>query len=246
MRLIIQGIIHGDIKPHNVLVFGSSQLAHGDPIYENESYGAKVADFGYSTCTGISAATSSRERIQLPWSPPWNAPEVHRNNCIFTLGEAKATDVFSLGMVCLWLLFLEEGRYPKSGMQVNSDQLEILKRDGTLKDFVWGKIDGETDIEPERKYAMKEFFELTLSTNPMDRNTDLHYLSQLLTQNLYESKGFYVPTIVEVYQELVIDEPLFMVGFSGHIESIQELTIPRCNGTLFKLRRVTTEYANTS
>lgn len=229
-----------------MLVFGSSQLAHGDQIYENESYVAKVADFGYSTCTGINAATSSCERIQLPWSPPWNAPEVHRDNCIFTLAEAKATDIFSLGMVCLWLLFLEESRYSESGLQRECNQLKTFRRDGTLKDFVRGKIDGETDIELETKYAMKKFFDLTLSTEPMDRSKDLHCLLQLLTQNIYESKDFHVPTIVGLKEQLAIDEPLFMVESSGRTETIQELTVPRYNGTLFSLHPVTTEYANTS
>ncbi|KAL2052969.1 hypothetical protein ABVK25_006606 [Lepraria finkii] len=58
---------------------------------------------------------------------------------------------------------------------------------------------------------MKKFFDLTLSTEPMDRSKDLHYLLQLLTQNIYESKDFHVPTIVGLKEQLVIDEPLFMM-----------------------------------
>ena len=214
-----------------MLVFGSSQPAHGHQIYEDESYVAKVADFGYSTCTGINVATSSCERIQLPWSPPWNAPEVHRDNYIFTLAEAKATDVFSLGMICLWLLFLRDECYSGSGMQREYNQLKSLRRDGTLKDFAWGNIDGNTEIELKTKHSMKEFFDLTLSPGPMDRSQDLRYLLQLLTQNVYESKDFHVPTIAGLKEEVVVDEPLFMVGSSEYLKTIQGLTVARCNGT---------------
>ena len=57
------GVIHGDIKPQNVLVFK-------DAITKEIT--VKVADFGYSTLTA-----GESERVLLPKSRPWNAPE-HR------------------------------------------------------------------------------------------------------------------------------------------------------------------------
>ena len=58
----------------------------------------KVADFGYSTLT-----VGDSGKVILPKSRPWNAPEHHPGE--FNTQEAKKTDVYSFGMLCLWLLF---------------------------------------------------------------------------------------------------------------------------------------------
>ena len=81
-------MIHGDIKPQNVLVFK-------DATGKTE---VKVADFGYSTL-----ATDDEGTAYLPKSRPWNTPEHHFGE--FTAAEAKKTDVYSFGMLCLWVLF---------------------------------------------------------------------------------------------------------------------------------------------
>ena len=83
------GVVHGDIKPQNVLVYR-------DAITRKVT--VKVADFGYSTLT-----VGGSGKVLLPKSSPWNAPEHHFGE--FTAQEAKKTDVYSFGMLCLWLLF---------------------------------------------------------------------------------------------------------------------------------------------
>ena len=83
------GVIHGDIKPQNVLVFK-------DPVTRKIT--VKVTDFGYSTLT-----VGESGKVLLPKSRPWNAPEHHRGE--FKTQEAKKTDVYSFGMLCLWVLF---------------------------------------------------------------------------------------------------------------------------------------------
>ncbi|KAF8539361.1 kinase-like domain-containing protein, partial [Trichophaea hybrida] len=80
-------IIHGDIKPQNVLIFKD---ATGKTT-------VKVADFGYSTLTA-----GARGKVYLPKSRPWNAPEHHVRE--FTAPDAKLTDVYSFGMLCLWVV----------------------------------------------------------------------------------------------------------------------------------------------
>ncbi|KAF8541195.1 kinase-like domain-containing protein [Trichophaea hybrida] len=68
-------IIHGDIKPQNVLICND---ATGKTI-------VKVADFRCSTL-----AAGEGENICLPKSRPWNAPEHHFGE--FTAHNAKQTD----------------------------------------------------------------------------------------------------------------------------------------------------------
>ena len=83
------GVVHGGIKPQNVLVFK-------DAITRKIT--VKVADFGYSTLT-----VGESGKVFLPKSRPWNAPEHHFGE--FNAQEAKKTDVYSFCMLCLWLLF---------------------------------------------------------------------------------------------------------------------------------------------
>lgn len=57
----------------------------------------KLADFGYSLQETDTA-------IKLPVSMGWNAPEVTSSHPDMTLLQAQKADIFSLGLVALWLL----------------------------------------------------------------------------------------------------------------------------------------------
>jgi serine/threonine protein kinase len=212
-NLNVQDIIHGDIKPHNVLVFSRSQQLIGDDCGDATNYVAKVADFGYSTCRGAAENTSSSEQVSLPWSPPWNAPEVHRDNYILPFSEAKLSDVFSLGMLCLWLLFQNEDLSKSArGVQGEYDWLRELKKDGKMKSFARERIHGDRGLDISRKPAIEEFFELTLSAESCRRTRDLHYLLRLLDQNADETEeGLHIPVVSESEHQLIVEKPLFEV-----------------------------------
>jgi serine/threonine protein kinase len=81
-------IIHGDVKPENVLVFG-----------ERENVTAKLADFGF-------AGLGVDQEIKLARTEPWAAPEVYARR-VHSLPDSKLTDVYSFGMLCLWVIFRE-------------------------------------------------------------------------------------------------------------------------------------------
>ena len=86
-------IIHGDIKPQNVLIFKG----------HDGEYTARVTDFGYST-----RYANDINFIVMPRSWPWFAPEHDRDNRMWRSFEAKRMDYFSFDLSCLWFLFEKE------------------------------------------------------------------------------------------------------------------------------------------
>ncbi|KAL9615144.1 MAG: hypothetical protein Q9167_000462 [Letrouitia subvulpina] len=80
-------IIHGDIKPSNAYV------------YEKDGKRTvKLADLG-----DASICDDDEAMVFLPRSKPWNSPEHHYRGVPFW--QATKMDIYSFGLVCLWILF---------------------------------------------------------------------------------------------------------------------------------------------
>ncbi|TVY16957.1 Serine/threonine-protein kinase HT1 [Lachnellula arida] len=79
------GIVHGDVKSENVLVFS----------HPEKKYLAKVADFGFSL---VGEATDTE--VYMGGTRPWKAPETKKRLAKHLL---KATDIYSYGLL-LWRL----------------------------------------------------------------------------------------------------------------------------------------------
>lgn len=171
------GVIHGDIKPTNILVFESQ----GKLV-------AKVADFGFST------KATGEGLVRLPKSAPWHAPEHHPRH--FSFAAAQKCDFFSFGMLCLWLFFYEsllsrcEGpRSPGAQMDDCPSDLARFPHDlevlGSLKlkkgllTFSHSMVDS---LENQQAFSLTQFFNLTLATDPKQRADDLVELLGLLSQ----------------------------------------------------------------
>jgi serine/threonine protein kinase len=147
------GVIHGDIKPQNVLVFKDA----------TGKVTVKVADFGYSTL-----ATGEEGNVFLPKSRPWNAPEHHFGG--WTTAAAKKQDVYSYGLLCLWVLFCK--RLP----EFNSPPctlLEQLKDEDKVKQIASQHIESVSGLNPENRNRLYKFFDLTLQLDPEQRTPDL-------------------------------------------------------------------------
>lgn len=78
-------LVHGDIKPQNMLVMDF-----------DGSIVPQVTDFGYST-----TYTSSDPIITLSYIVPWNAPEDGTGLKTYAPASTIQTDIFSFGMFCL-------------------------------------------------------------------------------------------------------------------------------------------------
>lgn len=75
------GIVHGDVKSENVLIF----------THPERQYVAKVADFGYSVVAGAADLM-----INVGGTRPWKAPEA---NIPVSKAQSKLTDVYSFGLL---------------------------------------------------------------------------------------------------------------------------------------------------
>jgi len=164
-------IIHGDIKPQNVLVFK-------DSVGKTT---VKVTDFGYSTLTSGEAG-----RVFLPKSRPWNAPEHHYGE--LTTAEAKKMDVYSFGILCLWCLF-KSARFPQKCPDYTFDasigprtSLEQIKDDNKVEHIANQLIASIPDLNTEHKVRLEELFKLTVPLNPNERTSEVGKLVSLLSQ----------------------------------------------------------------
>src|SRR5437762_2683252 len=160
---VTSDIVHGDIKPQNVLVFKDNE----------GSLLPKVADFGYS-CLG----TGDDDIIRLPISWPWVAPEWHQRG--FRIHAAKKMDIYSFGMLCFWVLYRDKllGHSPDStaitgqttpitftmpqGSGFEQAVLENLKKGDKLRKLAHELISGTKSLSTQRQTALGVFFDSTL------------------------------------------------------------------------------------
>jgi serine/threonine protein kinase len=150
-----------------------------------------VADFGYSTLAGGDA-----EKVLLPKSRPWNAPEHHFGE--FEVYEAKKTDVYSFGMLCLWILVGNRfsadtptvtigGRtelisFDGHPAQHKRTMLEQLKDEDKVGDIACQLMQAMSGFSDEHKVRLKEFFSLATTLNAEKRTSDFEKLLACIIQ----------------------------------------------------------------
>ncbi|RMZ76422.1 hypothetical protein DV737_g4794, partial [Chaetothyriales sp. CBS 132003] len=89
------GIVHGDMKHENVLIFPSKKPVDGIP------YTAKLADFGGT----VMDMAAGEVRKMETWTWPFQAPEVTDDQAL-TRSGMMLTDVYSFGLL-VWRAFLD-------------------------------------------------------------------------------------------------------------------------------------------
>ncbi|KAK3384638.1 hypothetical protein B0T24DRAFT_568008 [Lasiosphaeria ovina] len=165
------GILHGDLKPGNMLVF---QDRSGKRV-------VKVTDFGYST-----RCYDDQDLVKVPESVPWTAPEHHTRH--FLASGARKMDIYSFGVVCLWLLF--------EGIPLNSTAGLGADTTSSFKDVLMNRANGEGFLQLSlevvgqdgrfsnaTKGNLNQFFASTLAKDANKRNSDLNHLLHLLVPN---------------------------------------------------------------
>ncbi|OCK76319.1 TPR-like protein [Lepidopterella palustris CBS 459.81] len=152
-------VIHGDLGNRNILVF---EVSPGNFV-------AKVSDFGYSSMV---PGTGS---VYLPRTKPWYAPEWHHR--AFPLLQAVKMDIFSYGLLCLWILFQDVQDFP------TMNDLEVIKGKKGLLDLSDRLIANAIGLCTMEKTNLGSFFRLTLAYDQDARTDDFSALIQLLSNN---------------------------------------------------------------
>lgn len=152
-------IIHGDIKPENVLIFGDT----------NGRFIAKVTDFGYSTIV----TTTDTQFVFMPKSDPWYAPEYYPRG--FTFSDAKRMEMFSYGLFCLWFLF-----YDAEADFLNISLLKERKLVEQLFSFVRQLMANIVVPTESPILDLERFFDSILVYLPEERALDLDELLKVL------------------------------------------------------------------
>ena len=171
---------HGDLKPANVLLFRERA---------GEMY-AKLGDFGYA---GWATGNTENALVHPPRSWPWNASEYHHRG--FTIPAAKKMDVFSFGLLCLWVLFFD--KQSLTGTVANNESqsqwpledfgvLDRMKYEDTLRDFACLEIESTQDLSANGKRDLVCFFTSVVVYDSQERASNLKELIVLLGHNWYD------------------------------------------------------------
>jgi hypothetical protein len=145
-----------------------------------------VADFGYSTIVA-----RQDQAIYLPKTVPWQAPEHHHRG--FFLQNAKRLDFYSLGQLCLWLLFEPQIRVQTKYSEIESGTSAEITAEMMMVEWLQQHIQGQdlithatqmlhevSGLVDVQRDSLVQFFNATLAMDPKNRALDVNDLIPLL------------------------------------------------------------------
>lgn len=129
---------------------------------------AKVIDFAYS-----SLATNKNDKVYPPRTSAWvMAPEWHHRG--FSVDAAKRLDVFSVGVVCLWVLFTPEivAKFAECQTTSVEHMLQTWKSQKQLLQIAQGLIE-DCNLGSDLQAGLQRFFAATITDTANERQSDL-------------------------------------------------------------------------
>ena len=144
-----------------------------------------LADFGFSRFGGMD------DLVKLARSEPWDAPEWHPRE--FKLKDAKKMDVYSFGLVCLWLFFgnntLLDLGLPLTTIKTAfmGGSLDAIARiqsrkndNGSILEWALELLAKATDLDDEIRPRLERVFTLALAKDPHRRPSSMEALIEIL------------------------------------------------------------------
>ena len=158
------GIVHGDLKPDNVLVSADDSVA-------------KLSDFGFSYDVNSSSVSL---RVQIGGTVPYQAPELALSQKARASIDPRFKDIYALGGV---LLFLFCGEEPWTGeseefIRENRTENRNSKTDFLPEDQIQ-KLLEESKENREDVENICKIIKRCFSTDPLQRGTSRQIMSEL-------------------------------------------------------------------
>ncbi|KAI4263837.1 MAG: hypothetical protein L6R42_001030 [Xanthoria sp. 1 TBL-2021] len=108
--------------------------------------------------------------VDLPISTPWHAPELDDNQFGLSVLEAKRADIYSVGLVCLWLVVGKGTAKPVDNLCSGGyESVGELKRDMGISSFIALNLQELSDVDEGMKSNLEIFFRLTTSVEVEER-----------------------------------------------------------------------------
>ncbi|KAF2259193.1 kinase-like protein [Lojkania enalia] len=176
------GVAHGDLKPGNVVV---------QEDVEQSAQGIKVIDFGFSSYN-----SADEDFVRVARTEPWEAPEWHNRG--FTLQAAKAMDIYSFGLLCMWLFFREETladlNFPSATIAIAfakqnpeaTAKIQALKKcDDELLAFALRLLEQKPGVEDGVRARMQQGLISALALDPEKRPSSMDPFIELFCDPEY-------------------------------------------------------------
>ena len=182
---------HGDLKPSNILV---------QENIERTAEGIKVIDFGFSSYN-----STDEDFVRVAKTEPWEAPEWHSRG--FTLEQAKSMDIYSFGLVCMWLFFREETlvdlgfpsitvatAFTKQDTEATVKLQELKKSGDDLLAYTLRLLERKSELGDDTRARLRQILILALALDPEKRPSSMDPFIELSRRSkhpTYDSPSFF-------------------------------------------------------